>query len=121
MRFIADIGISPSSVAALRAHGHEATHLSEIGLERAADAEILDKAHPEQRLFLVLSSHDHARRRAVRVEFAGGVNRPRPRPAPVNLPERQTVSRRLLRRDFSCRLRVWGRWFDKLTMLVSFF
>jgi predicted nuclease of predicted toxin-antitoxin system len=55
MRFIADIGISPSSVAALRAHGHEATHLSEIGLERAADAEILDKAHAEQAIVL---THD---------------------------------------------------------------
>jgi predicted nuclease of predicted toxin-antitoxin system len=38
MRFLADMGISPATVTALRMHGHDASHLRDEGLERLADA-----------------------------------------------------------------------------------
>ena len=55
MKFLADMGISPATVEALRAHGHQATHLHEHALDRLADFEILDKARAEQAVVL---THD---------------------------------------------------------------
>ncbi|HWL93427.1 MAG TPA: DUF5615 family PIN-like protein [Phycisphaerae bacterium] len=55
MRFLADMGISLDVVAALRADGHDAAHLSEQGLHRLPDEDILQKAVNEQR---VLLAHD---------------------------------------------------------------
>ncbi len=55
MRFVADMGISPRVVAALRERGHEAIHLQEQGLGRLPDSEILAKARTEGR---VLLTHD---------------------------------------------------------------
>ncbi len=55
MRFLADMGISPRVVSALRERGHEAIHLQEEGLGRMPDGEILAKARTEGR---VLLTHD---------------------------------------------------------------
>lgn len=55
MRFLADVGISRSVVAWLRAQGHDAVHLSEQSLHRLSDDAILRKARDEQRIVL---THD---------------------------------------------------------------
>jgi predicted nuclease of predicted toxin-antitoxin system len=57
VRFLADMGISPKTIAFLRTLGHDAVHLSEQGLERLPDPEIVAKAHQESRVLLV---HDLA-------------------------------------------------------------
>jgi predicted nuclease of predicted toxin-antitoxin system len=44
MKFLADMGISPQSVAFLRGLGVEAVHLHELGLDRLPDAEIVAEA-----------------------------------------------------------------------------
>lgn len=54
MKFLADMGISPGTVAFLRDTGHEALHLHEQGLDRWSDAEILEKARRED--WIVLTS-----------------------------------------------------------------
>jgi len=55
MKFLADMGISPRVVSALREQGHDAVHLQEQGLARMPDSEILAKSHTEGR---VLLTHD---------------------------------------------------------------
>jgi predicted nuclease of predicted toxin-antitoxin system len=55
MKFLADMGISPRVVAALRERGHEAIHLQEAGLGTLSDGEILAKALLEGH---VLLTHD---------------------------------------------------------------
>ncbi len=55
MRFLADMGISPRVVSALREQGHEAVHLQELGLGRMPDGDILAKASEEGRILL---THD---------------------------------------------------------------
>lgn len=55
MRFLADMGIARDVLAALRALGHEADHLSELGLHRLPDDGILQKAGTETRIIL---AHD---------------------------------------------------------------
>jgi len=55
MRFLADMGISPKTVAFLRGMGHEAAHLHEQGLDRLSDSAILEKARREGH---VLLTHD---------------------------------------------------------------
>ncbi|MDH3688385.1 MAG: DUF5615 family PIN-like protein [Gammaproteobacteria bacterium] len=52
MKFLADVGISLSTVEALRKAGHDARHLRDEGLQRLSDAEILDKARREGRIIL---------------------------------------------------------------------
>ena len=44
MNFLANMGISPATVAFLRELGHEAVHLHELGLDRMPDPDILDRA-----------------------------------------------------------------------------
>ena len=53
MKFLADMGISPKTVAFLHALGHDAVHLSEQGLERLPDPGIVEKARQEERIMLV--------------------------------------------------------------------
>ena len=53
MKFLADMGISPKTVAFLHALGHDAVHLSDQGLERLPDSGIVEKARQEGRLVLV--------------------------------------------------------------------
>ncbi len=55
MKFLADMGISPKTVAFLRSLGHDAIHLHEEGLDRLPDPAILTKARLEGR---VLLTHD---------------------------------------------------------------
>ena len=53
MKFLADMGISPKTVAFLHALGLDAVHLSEQGLERLPDLVIVEKARQEGRIVLV--------------------------------------------------------------------
>lgn len=55
MRFLADMGISPRTVAFLTSLGHDAVHLNEQGLHGRPDPEILEKARHEKRILL---THD---------------------------------------------------------------
>jgi hypothetical protein len=41
VKFLADMGVSPLTVAFLRKIGHEATRLPEVGLERRSDADVI--------------------------------------------------------------------------------
>ena len=52
MKFLCNMGISPKTVAFLRAQGHDAKRLLEERLERLADSEIVDKARAEQSVIL---------------------------------------------------------------------
>ncbi len=55
MRFLADMGISPKTVAFLCDLGHDAVHLHSRGLDRLPDSAILELARAESR---VLLTHD---------------------------------------------------------------
>ena len=55
MKFLADMGISPHTVAFLGGLGHDAVHLHAQGLDRLQDPGILEKARDEGR---VLLTHD---------------------------------------------------------------
>lgn len=52
MRFLADMGVSQTAVAQLQREGHDALHLLDVGLERLADAAILEKGRAESRIVL---------------------------------------------------------------------
>jgi len=53
VKFLADMGISPKTVAFRHRLGYDAVHLSEQGLERLPDPGIVEKAHQEERIMLV--------------------------------------------------------------------
>ena len=53
MRFLADMGISPQSVAFLRDRGVGAVHLHELGQDRLSDAEVVKKARREGYVVLI--------------------------------------------------------------------
>lgn len=55
MKFLADMGVSPKTVETLKNQGYDAVHISEEGLFRMRDAEILEKARQENRVVLYLS------------------------------------------------------------------
>ena len=55
MKFLADMGISPRTVACLRSLGHDAIHLHDEGLDRLSDVGILSRALDEGRVVL---THD---------------------------------------------------------------
>ncbi len=52
MRFLAEMGISPRTVAFLRSLGHDTVRLDEMKLERASDREIIAWAVREERVVL---------------------------------------------------------------------
>ena len=52
MKFLADMGVSMSTVLALRKYGHETVHLREENLGRLPDDAILEKARREGRVVL---------------------------------------------------------------------
>ena len=52
VKFLADMGISPKTVVALRDLGHDAVHLHEQGLHRLPDSAVLEKADDEGRVLL---------------------------------------------------------------------
>jgi predicted nuclease of predicted toxin-antitoxin system len=47
MRFLADAGVSPKTVDFLKQLGHDAVHVRTVGLARAADAELIDRARTD--------------------------------------------------------------------------
>ena len=52
MKPLADMGVSQTTVRALRDLGHDVVHLVELGLERLEDYSILGKARDEGRTVL---------------------------------------------------------------------
>ncbi|MFB3922991.1 MAG: DUF5615 family PIN-like protein [Terriglobia bacterium] len=52
MKFLANMGISPRTVAFLRDFGHEAVRLPEIGMDRASDMEVIALASREGQVVL---------------------------------------------------------------------
>lgn len=54
MRFLADMPISPKTVFYLRSMGHDVYRISEKGLPKAKDSEIVDIAENEQRIILTM-------------------------------------------------------------------
>jgi len=55
VRFLTDMGLAHSTVAFLRACGHDAIHLRDEGLQRLSDDKIVEKALSEGRIIL---THD---------------------------------------------------------------
>jgi predicted nuclease of predicted toxin-antitoxin system len=52
MRFLADAGISPRTVEFLTQLGHEATHVRTVGMQRAADLDIAERARADSSIIL---------------------------------------------------------------------
>jgi predicted nuclease of predicted toxin-antitoxin system len=59
-RILLDQGLAPITAAILREQSWDAVHVSEIGLERADDAQILDAAHQNGRICVTLDHDFHA-------------------------------------------------------------
>lgn len=52
MKFLTDMGLSQSTVKWLREQQHDAVHVRELGMQRAADVEIIEVARSEGRIVL---------------------------------------------------------------------
>jgi predicted nuclease of predicted toxin-antitoxin system len=52
VRFLADAGISPETVAFLARLGHDVTHVRTLGMHRAPDRAIVDHARADARVVL---------------------------------------------------------------------
>jgi predicted nuclease of predicted toxin-antitoxin system len=52
MRFLADAGISPKTVEFLKHTGHDAVHVRTLGLQRATDSNLMERARTESRIVL---------------------------------------------------------------------
>lgn len=52
MRFLADAGISPKTVEFLRQLGHDAVHVRDLGMQRAADQDVVERARAENRVIV---------------------------------------------------------------------
>jgi predicted nuclease of predicted toxin-antitoxin system len=52
MGFLADGGISPRTVEFLTQRGHEAVHVRTLGMQRAADPEIVERARADSSVVL---------------------------------------------------------------------
>jgi predicted nuclease of predicted toxin-antitoxin system len=52
MRFLADAGISPTTVEFLKQLGHDTTHIRTLGLQRASDTQVIELARAEDRIVL---------------------------------------------------------------------
>ena len=50
MRFLVDMNVSPKIAAVLRQEGHDAIHLSELGLGDADDVDVFARAAAESRI-----------------------------------------------------------------------
>lgn len=55
MKFLANMGISPDTVAYLQSRGYDAIHLMDEGLAKMSDSQVLAKARSEGRIVL---THD---------------------------------------------------------------
>lgn len=60
MKFLIDMPLSPALAVWLEAQGHDAVHASTLGLGRASDPEILDRAMAEARV-VVTADLDYPR------------------------------------------------------------
>ena len=84
MRFLADMGVSITTVHALREAGHDAVHLREEGLIRLPDPDIVAKAAQEHRVVLTFDldfetfSPWRAPKRLALSFFVCGIRRPPP-------------------------------------------
>ena len=54
MKFLLDMPVSQRTAVWLRAEGHDALHVRDIGLARAADAHILQRAAQEGRVVITM-------------------------------------------------------------------
>jgi len=52
MRFLVDMPLSPQLAEWLNQQGHEAVHAANLGLDRAPDSEVLERARAERRVVL---------------------------------------------------------------------
>lgn len=52
MRFLADMGVSQSTVLWIKEQGFDAVHVRDEGMKDASDAKILEKARKEERIIL---------------------------------------------------------------------
>ena len=52
MRFLADMGISQSTVNLLQKKSHDIVHVRDIGMSKSSDAEIIQKAITDKRIVL---------------------------------------------------------------------
>ena len=52
MRFLANAGISPLTVQFLSELGHDAVHIRTLGLERASDSELVDRARQDSSVLI---------------------------------------------------------------------
>lgn len=52
MKFLADMGISYTTIAWLKQSGHDALHVREVGMSSSPDSLILEKAKKENRIVL---------------------------------------------------------------------
>ncbi len=59
-RILLDQGLAPKAAANLREFGFDAIHVSEIGMEKADDQLILDRARSEDRVCITLDHDFHA-------------------------------------------------------------
>lgn len=59
-KLLLDQGLAPQAAAILRRQGFDALHVSEIGMERADDLAILERARTDQRVCVTLDHDFHA-------------------------------------------------------------
>jgi len=59
-RILLDQGLAPLAATILSQHGFDAIHVSEIGMERAEDAEILNRARTDECVCVTLDHDFHA-------------------------------------------------------------
>jgi predicted nuclease of predicted toxin-antitoxin system len=59
-RILLDQGLAPHAAAILRQHGLDAVHVSEIGMARAEDIQILDRARNDESVCVTLDHDFHA-------------------------------------------------------------
>ena len=59
-RILLDQGLAPHAAAILRHHGLDAVHVSEIGMEKAEDLQIMKKARTGERVGVTLDHDFHA-------------------------------------------------------------
>jgi predicted nuclease of predicted toxin-antitoxin system len=52
MRFLIDECLSPDVGEVLREHGHDVIHVRDLGMQRATDQEVLDRASDERRILV---------------------------------------------------------------------
>jgi predicted nuclease of predicted toxin-antitoxin system len=59
-RILLDQGLASHAAAILRRNGSDAAHVSEIGMERAEDIQIMEKARIDERVGVALDHDFHA-------------------------------------------------------------